>query len=469
MLYYTPFGKELQALVVDDLENLKQASEGWYIEYKREIPNAKAIAKSISAFANTYGGWLFFGVQEGSKEHPVAGAFPGIPRTELDATLQRMRKAVAEHANPSPHFETKVLLGPCEKIGLSKDRAVVCVRIPWSANAPHIHKSGVIYRRVSDASEPRPENDRFVLDQLWRRAEDFRREYEEWHNHDPEFSEGETEQPYVRLMLTADLWKDRDAWLDASIDEIRTILGATQGLMSAIPFDTVYTSAGGFVGRQLSGNNPHNLTLTWHLRRTLVSDVLIPLPLYTPSDPKVLLHEMHGYESIERFVSLLERYNHTSPRVVDLNYLFNILIGVAEIQKRLAARAAWKHSYFVKAKLLNAWRTTPFIDVSTILDNFERYGPPMCLDSNVTSPLGTDPNTFIEISDYTKVDSEHTRILIQSVLIFSPIARALGIPTGLDYDKEGQFNEYYEALQQAGRRAIEFQRSRNVRLAKKQV
>lgn len=40
------------------------------------------------------------------------------------------------------------------------------VHIPWGADAPSVHREGRIYRRVGDGSEPKAENDRFVLDQL---------------------------------------------------------------------------------------------------------------------------------------------------------------------------------------------------------------------------------------------------------------------------------------------------------------
>ena len=428
MLKYTPFDKDLHAIEAVDLASLKQASEGWYIEYKREVPDATSIAKSISAFANTYGGWLFYGIEEESKENPVAGAFPGISRADVDPALQRMRQAVAGQVNPSPHFESKVIWGPCDAIGLPADRAIVCAQVPWSPNAPHVHKKGCIYRRVADGSEARPENDRFILDQLWHRADDIRRQYKEWHDRDPEFSEAESKQTYVRLLLVADLWLDRGAWLEAGDADVRAILGEKQGMLSAIPFDTVYTSADGFVGRQLANNDPHNLTLTWRLRRALVSEVLIPLPLYTPSGPELLRREMHGYDNIGRFVDILHRYKHASPRVVDLNYLFNVLIGVVEIQRRLTAKATWIHGFFAKAKLLNAWRTTPFIDVPAILDSFETFGLPMCLNASVTSPRGTDPDTFVEVPEYTQLESESARILVQAFTIFSPIARAFGIP-----------------------------------------
>ena len=40
---------------------------------------------------------------------------------------------------------------------------MVVVEIPQSRAAPHVHKDGRIYRRVADASEPKPETDRLSL------------------------------------------------------------------------------------------------------------------------------------------------------------------------------------------------------------------------------------------------------------------------------------------------------------------
>jgi predicted HTH transcriptional regulator len=79
MAEYSPFQKDFVQLDASDLTALRTVAEGWYVEYKREVPNASSIAKSVSAFANTYGGWLFYGIEEKSRDEPVAGAFPGIP------------------------------------------------------------------------------------------------------------------------------------------------------------------------------------------------------------------------------------------------------------------------------------------------------------------------------------------------------------------------------------------------------
>lgn len=460
---FSPFEKELRELQPEDLVSLKQVSEGWYIEYKREEPKAPAIAKSLSAFANTYGGWLFIGIVEESKENPVAGDFLGIAKQNVDATLQRMRKAVADLINPSLYFESKVLWGPVSNLGLLEDRAIICVWVPRSYTAPHVHKKGVIYRRVSDASEPKPENDRFVLDQLWRRGDDIRRKYKEWYDRDPEFSKGEESVPYVRLMIVADKWSERNVWIDADENKIHTLFNKNDNDAVEIPFETIHRSAEGFTCRQLSNNDPHNLTLTWRLQNNLVSDVIIPLPLYQPSSLEVLRLEMLGYSNTDQFISVLTQYKIKTIRVVDLNFLFRILMGVAAIQRRLCAFCSWSEPYHIKMKALNVWRTMPFVDISKVLDRFEEFGPPMCLDSVVSSLRGTGPESFLEIPEFTESENESSNILNQAIMMFSLIANTFGIPAFMPHIDKSTETPYHVELQEICHRALNVQSNRNKR------
>ncbi|MBL9070609.1 MAG: hypothetical protein JNM03_11550 [Sphingopyxis sp.] len=83
--------------------------------------------------------------------------------------------------------------------------------MPQSLSAPHVHRSGQIYRRVADGSEPRPENDRYLLDQLFRRGDELRREFAEWVDRDPEFSKSEENIPFLRLMMICDPWREETA------------------------------------------------------------------------------------------------------------------------------------------------------------------------------------------------------------------------------------------------------------------
>jgi predicted HTH transcriptional regulator len=171
---YNPFDKTFDDVAPEDLAILSAVAEGWYVEYKQEVPNASAIAKSVTAFANTYGGWLFYGIAEKSKDDPVAGTYPGIAGEDADGVLQRIRQAVANHAQPSPFFRVKSLAGPVDSIGLPEGRCVIVGQVPWGPEAPYLHKDGRIYRRVGDGSEPKPENDRFILEHIRRGLNRFR-------------------------------------------------------------------------------------------------------------------------------------------------------------------------------------------------------------------------------------------------------------------------------------------------------
>lgn len=449
---FSPFDTSLESLAAPDLERLRDVAEGWYVEYKSELSKAVDIAKSISALANTHGGWVFYGVMEKSKEESVAGSFPGIVAKDADASLQRIRQAVAQHMNPAAHFDARSVTGNGGSVGV--DRVVICVRVPRSLAAPHVHSSGRIYRRVADGSEPVPENDRHLLEQLFRRADHLRKDFAGWVGRDPEFSEGERKAPYLRLMLIADPWGDELPWLETSVAKLKPMFAETTGLVGSAPFDTIYTSSRGFVARQTRNNDPHNLGLTWRLRESLVSDIYLPLNLHAADSPEWLLDVLRGYEQAERFVRLLQATSYSSPRVVDLNFVFSLLVGVVEIQRRLLAEANWTKPYFVKARLLNVWRTVPFLDVDAVLEGFEADGLPVCLDDVVTAPSGTDPETFQKVSQMAEVKGEEARILLQALVMFAPIARAWGLPLQLERQMEPPL---FQRLQEAGSRATAVQ------------
>src|SRR5664280_250963 len=94
---YTPFDKRIEELTGPDLGVLRDVSEGWYVEYKSAPIVTKAIAKSISAFANHYGGWLFFGISEISGK---AGAFPGVEDAAIFELERSIRNASVDCLHP---------------------------------------------------------------------------------------------------------------------------------------------------------------------------------------------------------------------------------------------------------------------------------------------------------------------------------------------------------------------------------
>lgn len=466
MQTYSPFDKAIKDINLDDLAVLKTVNEGWYVEYKREMVNSMALAKAISAFANTYGGWLFLGIQERSPDEPVAGSFPGIPDSEIDIALQRLRQSVAEHLNPTPYFEIRTLQGPYPEIGLAEGSSLIAIEIPQSHTAPHVHKDGRIYRRVGDSSEPKAETDRFILDQLWHRADDIRNMVRKWVERDPVLSETEGMQPYVRLMLCVDPWYQREAWTDAPLSEIRSILTSLEMGGPSLVLDTFYPMRSGFIARQLKGNDPNIFGHTWRIRRNLSCDIVLPLQLYTPDHPNNLVSKWDGYKYVDMFIKILIDQGHTQPKIADLNYMLHALIAIVSKYRRLLKLVDQGEQFYFKVRLLNVGRIVPFIDIETILGEFEEYGLPVVLDSTVNLPLGDDPDSFVLITGQGYKNEEHQKEnIINSVdgfAMFVIIAEGFGISVDFNSDP-GKKTILNDELFATCNRAMTVQQNRNQR------
>ncbi|MBH3400759.1 ATP-binding protein [Pseudomonas fluorescens] len=461
MNHYSPFTKNFDEIQTEDLLALREVNEGWYVEYKQAISKSTAIAKSISAFANSYGGWVFYGIKEHSKENSVAGEFVGIANSELDSALQRIRQAVA-NMSPACHFETKTLNGPCEAIGLETERAIICVGVPQSIEAPHVHSSGYIYRRIADGSEPVPETDRNVVEKLFDRSKKTIDRYKAWHDKDPEFSKAESEAPFLRIMIKPNLWGLPRSEFSFSLDNVKEILGAETGKAVCLPFDTIYPRSGGFIARQCKDNDPTNLSITWDLQSTLTSDITVPLS-WCKGNTHTIQNFMYGYKNTDAFVEALRAAKIETTSVVDLNHLYHVLFGIIETQRALQKKAGWPLDFHLKIKLLNVWRTIPFLDVSHFIKIIRKNGIPMCLTSNATAPPGHHPETFAHIKEYTNRDIDNSVPLIQTLLSFIPIADAYGIPlANMIADDKDEDNDFLStALTDASRRALEVQRIRH--------
>ena len=464
---YSPFDKAIKNLEPTDLDVLKTVKEGWHVEYKRVLVNAKSMAKAVSAFANTYGGWLFLGVEERSEDEPVAGSFPGIPERDLDAALQRLRQAVAEYLSSAPHFETKTLRGPCSEIGLVSGTSVIAVEIPESHTAPHIHRDGRIYRRVADSSDPKPETDRFILDQLWRRADPIRDTTRKWVTGDPEFSEREGELPYLRLLLCVDPWRQQNPWISAPLPQIRNILMDPN---SGVPFDTFVQVGRELIVRQVAGNDPHNYVLTWRLKRDLSCEIVLPLPCYRRDNPLQLARDLDGYDHSDRFISLLEEKGYGEPQIADLNFMMHVITATLKQYRSLLKLTEAEGHFHFKVRALNVWRLLAFLDIDAVMEAYEEHGLPILMDSIVTYPDGEEPESFQRVAASfeglrEKLESEASReeatMLVQSQLVCAYIAQALGVPIIKQGEADGETEIVpFDDLIDAGMRAGKVQENR---------
>ncbi|MEE4697398.1 RNA-binding domain-containing protein [Pseudomonas alliivorans] len=427
MLSFSPFNKSVNDLDALDLAALTLVTEGWYVEYKQEVPKSESIAKSIAAMANSYGGWVFYGVKEESKENSVAGQFVGVDATLADASLQRIRHAVAGALSPDCHYEVKVIFGPCIEIGLEESKCIICIAIPQSIEAPHVHSKGVIYRRISDSSDPVAETDRYMIEKMFQRSKSTIDEFEKWVKLDPELSERESSWPCLKLMIVPNIRDAPRKEFALSVDVIKSALNKTEGRKACVPFETIYTFASGFVARQCASSDPTTASLTWKFYGDLSSEVIIPLQSVNESIAG-LMDSFQSFEQGAEFVRLLEQNRVQSAKVVNLSILYTLIMGLVEAQREIFQQAGWPKSFHVKAKLLNVWRTIPFVDCEFYIDFLKRHGVPVSLTKQITSPPGFHPDTFALVKDFEDIASGSDLVMFQTAWCFMPIAEAFGIP-----------------------------------------
>lgn len=452
---YSPFDSDFDAVKAADLVRLTTVSEGWYIEYKREVPNAASVAKSISASSNTYGGWIFYGVAEKSKEESVAGSFPGILNDEADGFLQRIRQSVANHVQPSPFFRSKALFGPCEEIDLPEGRCIIMVHTPWGPDAPYVHRDGRIYRRVGDGSEPKAENDRFIIDQLSGRADGILRGYASWIDSDLETSEAERDSPFVRVFLIADFWGDRGIPNRPTLTKIREIMTADTAEIS-VPFKNVYRTAGATICRQTPFNNPEQHSLTWIIHDDFRSEIIIPLSKFRNSLDK-LRFWLNGYDHSERFIEICAKQGYERPTVIDLNLLLSLFIGISHIQYEITNEFGWSDALSARIKISNIWRTIPFYDLSDAIDDYDRHGLPLNMKENLNITSAINRYDYIRVLGTNDYEGKIEYIYGTAISLFVPIAVSLGASLGMDSKR---FSSLVSGAVLTGVKAMEVQERR---------
>lgn len=443
MTSYSPFDKPLTDLAPGDLAVLRAVPESWHVEYKLVIDDAKALAKALGAFANTYGGWLIVGVEESEEAEKTAQDFPGLDGDDLSLLLQRLGSSIDGNLRPVPHFEHQVVSGPCEAIGLNEGRSIVVVHVPMSVHTPHLQADGRVYQRVGDTSQPIKE--RRHLDELWQRADSVRQATRLWIDGDPEFSKREGKTPYLRLLFVPDPWNKRYRLPPMSPRQFQEALNQP-GLGVSIPFDSVFSTNNGYIARQIFRNDPRYLGLTLIVRRDYSCDIIMPFNMFNGVADKLLQSLSGKYEYAESYVELLidkgywREHEWMDLDVVDLNSLLYVVIAITNQYRALLRLVTSDSAFHFKARVLQAWRRLPFLDVPQVIESFTHYGVPMPMSDELTIPPGTDPDTFaplrIEANSSTEPDDELWQHMDQAIPILFRVFTAFGVSGLLNDDGE---------------------------------
>lgn len=132
---------------IDDLVNIRQEREGYHLDFKVEFGNVdkvkKELAKDISAFANTNGGYLIIGVD---KKYNIIGIEKTIQNKEIDEWINQI---LVSNIEPQVfYFNPKIIPIP------NSAKVLVVIHIPESTKKPHIVTEWNKYHvRINDSSK----------------------------------------------------------------------------------------------------------------------------------------------------------------------------------------------------------------------------------------------------------------------------------------------------------------------------
>jgi len=124
--------------------------ESDFLDYKEELLDDEKLLKQVSAFANTHGGFLVFGIKESGKGGYPVSLF-GIDRSVINK--ERMEQIVLSNVYPRLYIRTKI-------IEHDSDRVFLVLQIPDSYLKPHMNsRDNKYYRRHQFEALPMTETE----------------------------------------------------------------------------------------------------------------------------------------------------------------------------------------------------------------------------------------------------------------------------------------------------------------------
>jgi hypothetical protein len=417
---------------------LRTVDEGWYVEYKGSVVSTKNIAKSLAAFANHYGGWIFYGVEGAKNGIPFAGSFPGIDQNNVPSLINETRNAAKDIITPSPYYEYRKLDGPCDEIGLPNGKSIIIVGVPIGTDSPYIHNDGRIYRRIADSSDPKPETDKTVLDNLWNRRQKAREKLTAFLEETTVLSKEEAEVTYLDIFLLPDPLGLANLDVKLKFNEFVKLMTDPPEPKPAvsIKFDNFFAMPNGVVARSVYENNPFYLTVTWKFYSNGFSVISVPFP-YSLASAVSTRRWLSGYKHEKTFLDLLHQKQFDSSFVLDVNYLC-IVLASALLQNRLLLEKSGIHGpYFAKAILHNIWRRIPFVDTEPFITFIQKHGIPVVQYKDEYTPAGRTFETLIKLQDINPIveKDRHTVLAGDFSNVLPFILNGLGLPWGAIFDE----------------------------------
>jgi Putative DNA-binding domain len=401
---YNPFGKDPATVIGDDLDVLRNVAEGWYVDYKRQGLDVADLARHVSAFANQYGGWLFFGIAEATDGSRTAGSFPGITTADVPALSLKLREAISSHASPPLFYEEHVVHGPCKMIGLAVGFSIVIVGIPQGVDPPYIHSSGRIYRRLADQSKPREETDRHALDVLWERGRTYRTRVSDRLRKTPDFPDVQKESTWAFVYLCSDL-RLPDPEKLITYEEFRNLVRNDPPEDVSISLQGISSCEFGYIGRYTEGNNPQLGTVGLRWWHGGVARLDIPINTWPVEQFKAA--GAH-YDCTNQFIELIKSQGHKNAQICDFSQLVWVLAALTHTFLRIRAHTADTRPLYAACEIRNVFYKVPFFNSAKFMTRCASDGVPVVTDRTIVFPERPYFDNMFEVRASATDDSGET-------------------------------------------------------------
>lgn len=452
MTQYNPFDKELENLDEKELQKLidNSISEGWYIEFKSDIPKKTSkidgtkIVKSISAFANTKGGWLFYGVQ--ANDRNIATDICGIDFNEYKNISDQVSQIISSNIAPKPiyHFKT---------VPLKSGNFVFIIKIEESPTPPYITSQGVIYQRENNESNPI--KDRYIIEKLSEKTNAYYESIEHFCKIDYGETKGQSEsnQSYLELYLfplpynefrfenffSTDFFRQVATRFYQSVECVfENENGEKKNIPLNLGFNSIYSSQNSLIIRPLKNDNIIYKTTTVELFKNGSLKFLIPLcefdlnnvpNYYKDSEVIEYLKETYSpYETVKQFNHFMHN-SRTEPREVTrrmetdfvrhikmidgAEFIYVLLIIISKYKTVLEDNNFdLKSEIGFRAKLTDTWRKFVFFDNKDYLEKIKLFNLPIAPKEVLEVPSFVKGNIYqLDLSEQTSFFSIARTIL----------------------------------------------------------
>lgn len=389
---YNPFDKGIgEKLQPEDVELLvtREVAEGYYVEYKRQMPKPEKIAKSLASLANTYGGWYIVGVV--TNQHNVATQVTGFSPVSCHDPISTVRELVKHHIDPIPVFFPEV-------VELSDRNLVLLVYVPEGQETPFITRDGRIYRRTHDSSDPVPETSRYALDQLVERGKAPSKRFEEFAKDVRVFSRAET-QGWVNLYISPypfGIVEDFDimsssnitALLQLTKSDVNIPLDNPEATITAsIPFNTANATPSSVIMRQTETNKEEYNSLSMELDVFGRMKLHIPLPWSQPKD--WISSDMQSKATKEK---LLDRFfpphgaDGSHLHLFDIGNVWLLITTLINFYLRWLDDKTTHCRFETAIELKEIWRYVAFCDLDDWSEHVSEFGLPILMRGDMRIP-----------------------------------------------------------------------------------